>query len=126
MVPTIEIGDHLLGYRLFQKINRRDIIIFHDPDGSGKYLVKRVIGMPGETVSIHDGNVYINGSLLEEDYVENKCSEDEVLEYTVDADSYFVMGDNRTESYDARYWKNKKVTDDDIVGVVFCRIWPWR
>lgn len=119
MKNTINIGDRVIAERFvfrFTGIERGDILIFHPSDESDKeYLIKRVIGLPGETVEGIDGYVYINGVKLEESYVADLLSEN-FGPYTVPDNSYFMMGDNRTNSFDSRYWENKYVHINDIVG----------
>ena len=130
MEPTIMPGDRLVGSKLaycFNEPERGDIITFLDPDGSGSYLVKRIVGLPGETVTIVDGKVYIDDSPvpLAEPYVN---PEEQVTgdfgPYTVPEGCYFVMGDNRNHSYDARYWNTRFVERDDIKAKVAFRYYP--
>ncbi len=133
MEETLHDGDRLwadkLTYR-FSDPQRFDIIIFppqYDPDS--KYI-KRIIGLPGETVSIdEEGNIYINGEILEEDYgkevirAENRGSLTSG-EITLGEDEYFVLGDNRNESLDSRYEIVGTVKRSDIFGKAVFRIWP--
>jgi signal peptidase I len=120
MVKTLLIGDHVLvsrfGYdaevpftglhvSLWRQPHRQQVIVFHAPLPGHPDFVKRVIGMPGDKLEIRAGAVWINGQPLTEPYLadtpdtwENRKPE------TVPADSYFVMGDNRNNSYDSRYW----------------------
>lgn len=135
MENTIEPGDRIIGMRFLKNYERGNIVIFPDPDGSGNYLIKRIIGMPGERLTIErDGdtefcNVYINGVKLDEPYLAEKmyCEpEFENLNLTIPADSYFCMGDNRNHSLDARYWKNKLVIDKDIIAKASFCYWPLK
>lgn len=139
MENTLLVGDHLLmsriGYDagipftslhvpLWKNPRRRQIIIFRPPYGHNQPdLIKRVIGLPGETVAIHDGAVWIDGQKLQEDYTTGPTdvpSKSETrpnfpgLPYTVPQNSYFVMGDNRGNSYDSRYWGS--VSRSEIIG----------
>ncbi len=102
---------------------RGDIVVFYAPDekanGEIKYYVKRIIGLPGETVSVKDGSVYIDGNILNEPYLE--VSTNEGREYVVPEGCYFMMGDNRNSSYDSRFWNNKFVPKEDICGKVFLK-----
>lgn len=92
------------------------------------YYIKRVIGLPGETIQIIDGKVYINGEELKEDvygitdYIDEPGIAAEPL--TLDDDEYFCLGDNRPVSFDSRYEKVGPVDKDEIVGKVWIRIWP--
>ncbi len=132
MEDTLQDGDRLwadkLTYR-FSDPQRFDIIIFppqYDPDS--KYI-KRIIGLPGETVYIdEEGNIYIDGEILEEDYgketiraeLRNLASQ----EITLGEDEYFVLGDNRNESLDSRYEIVGLVKRSDIFGKAVFRLWP--
>ena len=117
MEDTLLIGDRVLVDRIswrFSRPERGDIVVFHPPF-DGPVLIKRIIGMPGDEISLRDGAVYINGKPLDEPYVRGVDGQPEPREpfanglpwslqepYTVPADSYFVMGDNRTDSGDSR------------------------
>lgn len=130
MNPTLSNGDNLivekLSYR-FKDPERFDIIVFppeHDPD---KFYIKRIIGLPGETVQIDDdGNIYINGEILEEDYgletIRNPGRAAEPI--TLGDDEYFVLGDNRNNSTDGRSEKVGNVKRSTIIGRAWVRIWP--
>ena len=106
---------------------RGDVVIFHFPDDpTGKiYYVKRVIGLPGETVSVVDGKVYINDSdtPLDEPYLPEPM-EGSYGPYTVPEGCYFMMGDNRNNSLDARFWKNQFVEKDKIIAKVLFTYFP--
>lgn len=115
MYPTLRDNDYLL-ISCLKKPKSGDIVTILR-DGSDKRLVKRVIGVSGDTVSLKDGNVYVNDSLLKEDYI----NKDEVpvydnLSFTVSDDSYFVMGDNRNHSLDGRAFGEVKLSE--VTGVV--------
>ena len=126
MEKTIMTDDRVIGLRLAYKNNdpeRGDIIIFKNPDNEDILYIKRVIGMPGETVEIHDGGVYIDGTLLDEPYLDT-VTEGEFGPYEVPEDHYFMMGDNRNNSADSRYWKNTYLAREKIVGKAVMRYWP--
>ncbi|MEE8885532.1 MAG: signal peptidase I [Eubacteriales bacterium] len=133
MEPTIMTGDQIFGNRLayvFGEVQRYDIIIFKYPDNEDELFIKRVIGLPGDTVDIHDGDVYINGDSipLSDDFCATPDSTAEGnLEYpiTVPDGCYFVLGDNREYSHDARYWENTFVSEDEILGKAVFRYWPF-
>lgn len=131
MEHTIEPGDDLLGLRLtyhFSEPQRGDIIIFRFPDDESQKYVKRVIGLPGETVTIKDAKIYINNSEepLQEDYLKEEWTDTTgPFVFEVPEDSYLVLGDNRNDSYDARYWENTYVTDDEIIGKAYFIYYPF-
>lgn len=108
MKNTILIGDRLIGFRLsyiFDNPKRGDVIIFKNPDNEEENFVKRVIGEPGDTVKIEQGIVYINDIAIDEPYIREPMNVNtQTLEFHVPDNCYFVMGDNRNESWDSRYW----------------------
>lgn len=124
MENTIMTGDRVIGLRFIRHYNRGDIVIFPDPDGGGYYLIKRIIGLPGDTVTIQGGTVSINGTPLEEPYLKETMRKDETFSITVPDGGYFMMGDNRNDSFDARYWENKIVYEENITGKAVLRYWP--
>jgi signal peptidase I len=116
---------------------RGDIIVFEVPEGEPsisvdgqpvKDLIKRVVGLPGETVELRDGEVFIDGEKLDEPYLPEGTrtdpSDPSKSTFVIPEDCVFVLGDNRTASRDARYWQHPCVPEDDIVGKAFVRIWP--
>lgn len=128
METTVMIGDRLYGYRLAylnKDPERGDIVIFKYPDNEKELFIKRVIGLPGEKVEIIDGKVYINDSEtpLEEPYV-NGVPVGTFGPYEVPADSYFMMGDNRNNSADSRFWRNSYVHKSKILGKAWFRYYP--
>lgn len=127
MENTIKPGDRLLGFRLAYVIgqpHRRDVIIFHAPDEpDGTPYVKRVIGLPGETVEGRAGVVYIDGEALVEPYIKEPA-QDDFGPFTVPEGMYFMLGDNRNHSKDSRYWKNPYVAEDQIMARVLVQYYP--
>jgi len=143
MEDTLSVGDRVLvnkaAYR-FHDIRRGDVVVFEQPKAwplapEVKDLIKRVIAIEGDEVTIRDCSVWLNGGKLIEPYTDGKCTEPatDVLDpdgngsFTVPADMLFVMGDNRTGSTDSRF--NGFVPEDDVVGRAFVVIWPrsnWR
>ncbi len=125
MENTIMPKDQLFGNRLaysFAEPQRGDIIFFYYPDNEEEKFVKRIIGLPGETVTIEKGKVYINNSEipLEEPYLKEEwVVANDGYRFQVPADSYFVMGDNRNDSKDSRFWKNPYVKEEKIIGEAF-------
>lgn len=154
MEMTIMPGDRVVGLQtayLFHEPERGDIVIFKYPVddalGTTTYYIKRIIGLPGETVNIRDGKVYINDSdtPIDESYINGEWTVRNSGTYTVPDGCYFMMGDNRNYSSDSRYWKEeaysafaaagKSITEeeaeslqyvrkDQIVGKAGLRYWP--
>lgn len=129
MYPTFHNGDYLvideLSYRLGQP-TRGDVVVFRPPQDKSTFYIKRIIGLPGESVSVERGVVTIIGidgttTTLEEPYV---VAEDATysLTTTLGADEYFVMGDNRPKSSDSRIWG--ALPKDNIIGRAYVRIFP--
>ena len=131
METTLSDGDNLLVDKItyrFSEPKRFDIIVFPFQYDTDTYYIKRIIGMPGETVQIdYDGNIYINGSLLEESYgrevIQNPGRAAEPI--TLGKDEYFVMGDNRNNSSDGRDPSVGNIHRKDIIGRAWVRIWPF-
>ena len=129
MENTIMSHSRVIGSRLSyikDDPERGDIVIFRYPDNEKLYYVKRVIGLPGETVDIVDGKVYINGSdePLDEPYIREPMIPEEPMHFEVPENCYFMMGDNRNYSMDARRWENTYVKRDKIIAKVLFRYFP--
>ncbi|HZK84918.1 MAG TPA: signal peptidase I [Desulfosporosinus sp.] len=129
MLPTIQLQDRVIVDKLLYKLSilkRGDIIVFHplkNVDSSGDNWIKRIIGLPGETVEIKDGKVFINDGELTESY------EMEKPDYTfgpliVPQNSYFVLGDNRNNSLDSHKWG--VLPSENIIGKASLRYWPFN
>ncbi len=126
MEHTIEVDDCILGYQLaylFSSPKRGDVVIFPYPDNPEVTYVKRVIGLPGETVEIKNGYVYIDGTPIEEPYLKEEMR-GEYGPYVVPGDSYFMLGDNRNSSQDSRKWANTFLKEEDIMAKVLLRYSP--
>ena len=118
----------LFGHEISKKVKdpeRFDIVIFKYPDDESQLFIKRVIGLPGETVEIKDGKVYIDGSetALDDSFIPEKM-QGSFGPYTVPDNCYFMLGDNRNDSKDSRFWKNTFVRFDQIVGKAVVRYYP--
>lgn len=128
MSPTLKEDEVLFlnkAYYRFFDVKRGDIVSLEYADT--KYLIKRVIGLPGEKVEIKNNQVYINGEILEEDYLESDLHYDDYsLEdagyKTIPENMYFVLGDNREDSLDSR--EIGLISKEDIQGKIFMRFWP--
>ncbi len=134
MLQTLQIGDHLLVNKFkygihmpfmdryifeFDGPDFQDIIVFEFPEDPSKDFIKRVVGKPGDVIEIRDKRFYRNGEIVSEEYIQH--TDDRVVDrrddfgpYTVPEDSYFVLGDNRDESYDSRFWGS--VEREKILG----------
>ena len=129
METTLSDGDHLIvdkiSYR-FREPQRYEIVVFPYRYEKNTYYIKRIIGLPGETVQIVDGYIYINGKQLDEHYGNEIIEEAGMAAepVTLGEDEYFVMGDNRNDSKDSRYWINPYVSKDKILGKAVFRYWP--
>lgn len=125
MVPTLNVGDKLVVTRVYNKdkIQRGDIIVFYS-DELQETLIKRVIGLPGDHIVIHDGIVNINGEDIVEDYVKN--NEEFDGEFDVPEGKYFFLGDNRRRSNDARRWINPYIDESDIKGEAKFKFYPLK
>ena len=125
MRDTIWEGDRLFGFRLsykFSEPERGDIIIFKFPDDESQNYVKRIIGLPNDIVQIKGGRVYINGDELDEPYIKDYIFDDgETYTYIVPEGCYFMLGDNRNNSKDSRYWVNTFVKKEKIIAKVMFR-----
>lgn len=123
-VPFVEPGDDPTRF-IFRGPQRGDIIVFHPPTESGepseRDFIKRVIGLPNETVEVHDCTVFINGKALEESYLTQPIA-GTFEPFTVPPDQYFVMGDNRNNSSDSRSFHG--VPKENIIGMAWLTYWP--
>jgi signal peptidase I len=146
MLPTLQIGDHLLvnkflygiripivGKRVFvlRQPARDDVIVFIYPQDQTKDFIKRVKGLPGETIEIRNKVLYVNGQAVEDPngYYEKiperlaRAPRDDFGPFIVPEGSVFVMGDNRDHSHDSRFWGTVPI--DDILGKAFVLYWSW-
>lgn len=127
MISTLKVDDKVIGNRMaywFKDPARGDIIFFKFPDDESKIYVKRIIGLPGETVEVKDGVVYVNGEVLSENYLKEPMEQEDFGPYNVPEGRYFVMGDNRNVSVDSRYWNNTYVTRKEICAKAWLRYSP--
>lgn len=131
MVPNFYHGDYLLidelTYR-FRSPARGEVAVFRSPSNEATYFIKRVIGLPGERVEVKNGQVLItnashpNGFIVREEYLPAGLTTSGSSDYTLGDGEYFVLGDNRSYSYDSRSWGPLKKSE--MVGLVRLRLWP--
>ncbi len=153
MKPTLLVGDHLLVFKSSYGVKlpfsgkvilplgdpaRGDIVVFRFPEDTDKDFIKRIIGLPGETVEVRDKEVFINGQRLNDPWAHyadriilpsGVQPRDNFGPVKVPEGQYFVMGDNRDQSYDSRFWfrgKGGYVPREDIAGKAFVIYWSWE
>ena len=129
MENTLHHGDNLIVDKLtyrFSKPKRYDIIVFPFRYHEKTYYIKRIIGLPGETIQIQDGVIWIDGEVLQESYgrevMKNAGLAADMI--TLGEDEYFVLGDNRNDSTDSRDPSVGVIYKDEIIGRAWLRIWP--
>ena len=127
MKPLFNPGDKVIAnifpYNFLGDPKRFDVVIFKTPEFGQAYVTKRVIGMPGDTVEIKSGQLYINNELINESYLLEPY-DGNFGPYKVPKKSYFLMGDNRNGSHDARFWENPFIERKDIIGTILFKISP--
>lgn len=131
MLPTLHTGDRLVVEKISYRFNSpkfRDIVVFQPPPElqrrgypQDQAFIKRIIGTPGDTVQIDGGKVYINGKILQEDYIKEPPRQP-FPQIKVPPNQYFMMGDNRNDSNDSRYWGF--LPQENIIGKATFRFWP--
>lgn len=119
MKNTLKNGDILLLYKL-GSINRLDIIVL-DEEKDNEKIIKRVIGLPGETVAIKKGKIYINDKVIDDKYAYGETSDYDKV--TLEDDEYFILGDNRLISKDSRYFG--PIKENEIKGKIVFRVFPF-
>jgi len=129
MAPTLKIGDRVLVNKLAYRFGdpaRGDVVVFEAPPGEGsekiKDLIKRIIGLPGETIEGKDGHVYIDGELLREPWLPAGIESRTFPAESIPPDRYWVLGDNRFDSRDSTFFKS--IPRSSVIGKAFVRIWP--
>jgi len=130
MEPTLDEGDRILINRMvyhFREPESGDVIVFHSPVTEGEDLVKRVVAVGGDVVAIRDGELYVNGVAQEEPYLLEQDFAGEYPETVIPDGQLFVMGDNRNNSGDSRFFG--PIDKELVLGCAFCIYWPighWR
>lgn len=134
MQPTLYENDYIFlskqAYNLFGDPEYGDIIVFHSDiesdNGKKKDLIKRIVGLPGDVMSVADGVVYRNDEVLKEPYILEDYTTGQVMEYEVPDGMMFVMGDNRRVSLDSRSQDIGAVSMDDIMGKAVWKVYPFK
>ena len=128
MQPNFYEGEFILVNKLAYRVGtpeRGDVLVFHNPNNEEEDYIKRIIGLPGDTLEIRDSVVYINGESLMEEYPHNEIPR--AVTYgpiVIEPDHLFVMGDNRPQSQDSRVFG--PLSEDLIVGKAWVRVWPFN
>lgn len=123
MEPTLSDGDTMFVNKFVYRFNdpeRFDIVVFPNPNEPKMFLIKRIIGLPGDTVNISDGKVYVNGEVLDESYGLEPINDAGIAleDICIPTEEYFVLGDNRNNSLDSRNMSIGLIKKDNIVGRV--------
>jgi len=130
MLPTLQENNYIILYKQaynFGNPKQGDIVVFPVQNNGGKELyIKRVIGLPGDTIDIHDDMVYVNGEKLEEDYTADGITPGNVEGFVVPKGQLYVMGDNRVVSIDSRDPSVGTVKIDNVTGVAVFRLFPFN
>ena len=126
MYPTIKKQDQLFVLKMYEldNLKRGDIIVFESEE-LNELLIKRLIGLPGDEISIENGKVTINGEVIKENYVKNNDF-NYTGKFKVPDDKYFFLGDNRSNSKDSRYWINPYIEGEKIIGKALIRVYPFK
>jgi signal peptidase I len=126
MIPTLQVDDRVLVNKLsydLHGVHRGDIVVFRSPqEGPEKDLIKRVIGLPGDTVESRDGHIFLNGQQLAETYLAEGVQTAPFLPILINPGHVFVMGDNRPNSSDSRVFG--QIEESRIIGRAFIKVWP--
>jgi signal peptidase I len=105
MTPTLQVGDHIVVTPYHgSNPDRGDVVVFHSPVSADELLVKRVVGLPGDLVETHAGRLFVRGHAAAEPYVRESSATGTIASQVVPAGCYFVLGDNRGNSFDSRQW----------------------
>lgn len=128
MLPNLRDGERLLVEKItyrFRDPSHGEVVVFHHPNERSKRLIKRVIGVPGDTVTVSQGRVYVNGIPLDEEYINGPMVRwQQVGPLVVPEDHYFMLGDNRNASLDSRDPSLGFIARSQIVGRAIVRYWP--
>lgn len=134
MEPNFNEKDYLFvskqSYKLFGEPKQGDVVVIHSElkqeNGDEKMLIKRIIGLPGDRIDIYDGKVYVNGAEMTQDFTKDGVTNGDIRGLVVPKDELFCLGDNRLVSIDSRDPDVGCVPEDDVVGKVVVRLYPFN
>lgn len=129
MISTLNIGDRIYVNKFiyhFTPVKRGDIVVFWYPDNPSVRYVKRCVGVGGDVIEVKNQKLYVNGVAQDEPYVREPMIKKDYGPFKVPADHYFMMGDNRNDSLDSRFWTNKYVKRSAIIGKPAVRYYPLK
>ena len=124
MEPALNDGDYLFLSRQayhIGNVERNQIVVFPVEEDNDKLYIKRVVGLPGDRVKIQEGQLYVNGTAVDQSFTKDGCTPGDMQEITVPDGKIFVLGDNRANSTDSRVIGSQNI--EDVTGVVFVRLW---
>lgn len=125
MEPSFKTGQRVIVLKAFYEVQRSDVVVFASTEDANKDLIKRVVGLPGDQIEWRDGRVYVNGEPLQETYVEHAAPAYETSSgETVPPGRLYVLGDNRPDSHDSRYFHS--IPQSNLKGEVVLRWWPFE
>lgn len=125
MEPTIKPGQMIFGNRLEKKFNRYDVVVFYPAEKNILYI-KRIIGLPGETLEIKMNKIYIDGKIIPSDFSKEEMSEYDNQTFIIPEGCYFLMGDNRNHSFDSRFWKDPYLPEKNIQAKAIFTLFPFN
>jgi signal peptidase I len=120
MVPTLHAGDHIVVVR-GEHPDRGDVVVFRSPGSRDELMVKRIVAVPGDLVTTSNGRVTVGGHVIPEPYLASPAASGDIVPQIVPADCYFVLGDNRANSWDSRHWG--VLPRDLVVGRAVMILW---
>jgi len=127
MEPNFSDGNYLLIDEItykFREPQRGEVVVFRSPQDKSTFFIKRIVALPGEQVNIKNNQIYINGELLEEDYLASNVRTAGLVEALLKKSEYLVLGDNRYNSFDSRNWGS--LSRDRIIGLARLRLFPFN
>ena len=127
MEPTFSNGNYLLIDEVsyyFRSPDRGEVVVFRYPNDQSVYFIKRIVGLPGDRIVIRNNQIFINDKELQEDYLPSLTRTDGRVDVQVGENEYFVLGDNRSYSFDSRNWGS--VNKENLIGMARLRVFPFN